>query len=181
MSFFANLSEIIASLSPRRPRHQPEDRQRSDADSLHHSGSPRRVSRSPSSKASRRVKVRRNELSLGSGLDDTLSEARLSPRHTARPQVCDSQHTCPALWQELALFSLRRDASLQPQRWSLLPAQIQLLFLSSSSTYFFDVGTNHSQTTQSYANDSHSSPGPTNTRRRLRSPSSQFVIDLTAR
>lgn len=93
MSFFANISEIFDSLSPRRPRRaQPDYRQRSDADSLNRGQlhSPRRDSRSPSSRASRRLRASGNEFSLGSDLDDNqLSEPGLSPNDTAHSQVCD--------------------------------------------------------------------------------------------
>jgi len=93
MSFFANISQVFASLSPRRPRRGlPDDRQRSDADSLSqgHLHARRRASRSPSSTSSRRVRVSRNEFSLGSDLDDQLSEPCLSPRDPIHSQVCDS-------------------------------------------------------------------------------------------
>jgi hypothetical protein len=105
MSFFANISEIFASLSPRRPRRgQPDDHQRSDADSLGrgHLHSPRRASRSLSPRASRRARASRHGVSLESDLDDDrLSEPRLSPSDTAHSQVCDSQDTCRALCQNL--------------------------------------------------------------------------------
>lgn len=101
MSFFANLSEIITSLSPRRPRRQP-DHQRSDADTLGHLHSPLRASRSPSLRASHRVSTPRNEIFLGSDLEDTLSEPRLSPRNTVRSQVCDAPRYMPSSMAELA-------------------------------------------------------------------------------
>jgi hypothetical protein len=104
MSFFANLSEIITSLSPRRPRRQ-SDHQRSDDDSLGHLHSPRRASRSPSLIVSRRVSTPRNELFLGSDLEETLSEPRSSPRHTVRSQVCDAPRYMPNSMAELAFAS----------------------------------------------------------------------------
>lgn len=105
MSFFANISEIFHSLSPRRPRRaQPDYRQRSDAGSLDRGllHSPRRESRSPSSRTSRRLRASGNEFSLGSDLDDNqLSEPGLSLNDTAHSQVCDSQVTYGALYQHL--------------------------------------------------------------------------------
>lgn len=98
MALFQSIAEIVASLTPRRPRHgQSDDQQQTDAHSIHqHSHSslaPHHSSQVPAYRPSRRVRHSWNQYSLGSESDDAdLSFPHLSPNRdpAARLQVCDT-------------------------------------------------------------------------------------------
>lgn len=131
MPLFESFSEIIASLTPRRPRRGlPDDRQRSDAQHRHsvtqHEASlnPRRRSRSPFSRASRRINTVQAEFSLGSEPDnDRLSEPRSSSttRHTAAHlQVRDTQELYAASLH-FRLLCFHFGSPISRQVWSWVP------------------------------------------------------------
>lgn len=98
MPLFQDLAEILASLSPRRPRRgQSDDQKQTDSHSIHqHSHSslaPHHSSQAPASRPSRRIQSSWNKYSLGSASDDAhLSSPRLLPNcdTAARLQVCDT-------------------------------------------------------------------------------------------
>lgn len=98
MALFQNIAEIVASLSPRRPRRgQSDDQQQTDAQSTHqHSRSsraPHHSSQAPASRPSRRTQSSWDQYCLGSESDDAhLSSPHLSPNldTAARLQVCDA-------------------------------------------------------------------------------------------
>lgn len=194
MPLFESFSEIIASLTPRRPRRgQPDDRQRSDVQhrrspTQHETSlNPRRRSRSPLSRASRRINTAQAEFSLGSEPDnDRLSEPRSTPttRHTAAHlQVRDTQELYTVSLHLFLLFFLPRLPYITP---GFGPWCHVFAGTPGSAIYHQRIApddeTNFSaQTTQSYDNGPLFDPRPATTRGQLRPPLSQCVIDPTAR